>query len=326
MGVLRGAWSDRKYSCTSQQRPFRATQQRSVHYDCRSDWSYKSEYQQYHYAHTHTHGGTLSESLPLTGRDHTIPQSITTQILSLLIRLLVPLPLLSVSFYPSRSLLVSPVLSTHIMTGTNAARLTDSVFCTNLHPPQPHSHTTWCCSLPRPDSASDYRSPATKTNHYATDDPTAAPIDSSNATTNTNSHLAIAGQPADGITIVEHPLAHINTSTTATATQAQPMKQQPHHTAMSNATGDGLVVDSNIGGPLGGTKVTGTHTGDSTADGRSVNPGINIGVSTHQYTAPVGTTGIGGGVADSGTGMAGVVQPTNPVGQPVNHSTASATR
>ena len=102
------------------------------------------------------------------------------------------------------------------------------------------------------------------------------------------------------------------------------------------ATGDGLMVASNLGGPLGGSVVLGgqcecTRNGGTCGHGAgmcscrgcttaatSLNPGINIGVSTHQYTAPVGTSGIGGGVADPGVGMAGVVNTTNPIGQPVN--------
>ena len=164
----------------------------------------------------------------------------------------------------------------------------------------------------------DLRSPATTTNHYARDDPTAAPIGGS---TGTASHLATAGHPADGVVIndgtggyttqtQQQRRATTATTTTATATTTMP---QPQHTVPSGATGDGLVVDSNIGGPLGGSKVVG-GTG-RTNDATSVNPGINIGVSTHQYTAPVGTSGIGGGVADPGVGMAGVVHPTNPIGQ-----------
>jgi hypothetical protein len=50
----------------------------------------------------------------------------------------------------------------------------------------------------------------------------------------------------------------------------------------------------------------------------SVNPGVNVGMSTVQYTAPVGTTGLGGGVAEAGTGIPGVVNPTNTVGVPVS--------
>jgi len=55
----------------------------------------------------------------------------------------------------------------------------------------------------------------------------------------------------------------------------------------------------------------------------TVNPGINIGISTNQYTAPVGTTGIGGGVADPGTGIAGQVRPVNSGGAYVAPSDAN---
>lgn len=48
-----------------------------------------------------------------------------------------------------------------------------------------------------------------------------------------------------------------------------------------------------------------------TAQATTVNPGINIGVSTAQYTAPAGTSGLGGGVADPHTGIAGLVHPNN---------------
>ena len=179
----------------------------------------------------------------------------------------------------------------------------------------PHLHLRILILLPCfCPSLSDYRSPATKTNHYVTDDPTAAPIAGS------SSHLATAGHPADGVVINETP----STTTTTTAAATQPIVKQQQHTVPSGATGDGLVVDSNIGGPLGGSKVVGGR-GDSNTDATSVNPGINIGVSTHQYTAPVGTSGIGGGVLDSGTGMAGVVHPTNPIGQPVSTKTANTT-
>lgn len=109
-----------------------------------------------------------------------------------------------------------------------------------------------------------------------------------------------------------------------------------HHTIPSGANGDGLLVASNLGGPLGGSVVLGgqcecTRNGGKCGHGAgqcscrgcttaatSINPGINIGVSTHQYTAPVGTSGIGGGVADPGVGMSGVVNPTNSIGQPVS--------
>jgi len=103
-------------------------------------------------------------------------------------------------------------------------------------------------------------------------------------------------------------------------------------------SGDGLVVNNGLGGPLGGSVVLGgqcecTMNGGSCQHGAgkcmcrgcttratTVNPGINIGVSTTQYTAPVGTTGIGGGVADPGVGIAGLVHSQNASGQQVNPS------
>ena len=207
----------------------------------------------------------------------------------------------------------------------------------------------------------DYRSPATTTNHYLNSD----------ATTAGASNLATLGHPADGVVISggpttatthsavvdpalttgahhshhhghHHGAAHgATTTTTTTATQqavpaVAPMGSQVHHTLPSGATGDGLVLGSNIGGPLGGSVVMGgqcectrnggvcSHkAGQCTCRGcttaaTSVNPGINIGVSTHQYTAPVGTSGIAGGVTESGVGMAGVVNSTNPAGQPTS--------
>jgi len=188
----------------------------------------------------------------------------------------------------------------------------------------------------------DYRSPATTTNHYTKDDPTASNIKM--ATT----HIATVGHPADGVIINEDLNAHHGrhevtsaTTTTTTATQQQPaaMAARPVHTVPSGANGDGLVLASNLGGPLGGSVVLGGQceclrnggkcghgVGQCSCRGcttaaTSINPGINVGVSTHQYTAPVGTSGIGGGVADPGVGMAGVVNSTNPVGQPVNAAT-----
>jgi hypothetical protein len=109
----------------------------------------------------------------------------------------------------------------------------------------------------------------------------------------------------------------------------------PLHTQQS---GDGLAVVSGIGGPLGGSVVLGgqcecLRNGGTCSHGAgkclcrgcttaatTVNPGINIGVSTTQYTAPVGTTGLGGGVSEAGTQMAGVVNNTNTVGQPITAS------
>ena len=181
----------------------------------------------------------------------------------------------------------------------------------------------------------DYRSPATTTNHYASADPTAV----SNA-----SNLATLGHPAGGVVINEDPNAYttsqraVATTTTTTTTAAQQAAPvvAAKHTLPSGQTGDGLVVASNLGGPLGGTIVLGGQceclrnggtcghgAGQCTCRGcttaaTSINPGINIGVSTHQYTAPVGTSGIGGGVGEGGVGMAGVVNPTNPIGQPVS--------
>jgi len=55
----------------------------------------------------------------------------------------------------------------------------------------------------------------------------------------------------------------------------------------------------------------------------TVHPGINLGMSTTQYTAPVTTTGIGGGVADPGVGIAGVVHPVNASGAMVNPTDAN---
>jgi len=101
-------------------------------------------------------------------------------------------------------------------------------------------------------------------------------------------------------------------------------------------SGDGLVVNNGLGGPLGGSVVMGgqcecTMNGGSCQHGAgkcvcrgcttratTINPGINVGVSTTQYTAPVGTTGIAGGVTDPGVGIAGVVNPVNSSGQWVN--------
>jgi len=99
---------------------------------------------------------------------------------------------------------------------------------------------------------------------------------------------------------------------------------------------NGLVVDNSIGGALGSAVVLGgqcecTRNGGvcEHGDGKcicrgcttratTVNPGINVGISTNQYTAPVGTTGIGGGVADPGVGIAGMIHPTNTTGTFVN--------
>ena len=66
---------------------------------------------------------------------------------------------------------------------------------------------------------SDYRSPATTTNHFfVKDDPTAAPISGStdtdttsnatNTTPATHSHVATAGHPADGVVISDNSTKH----------------------------------------------------------------------------------------------------------------------
>jgi len=105
---------------------------------------------------------------------------------------------------------------------------------------------------------------------------------------------------------------------------------QMQNTVPNAANRDGLVVNDGLGGPLGGAVILGgqceclanggacSHGAGKcvcrgcTSQATTVNPGINIGVSTAQYTAPAGTSGFGGGVADKGTGIAGLVQP-NPV-------------
>ena len=189
------------------------------------------------------------------------------------------------------------------------------------------------------------------------DDPSAVPVVNSGNVKAASGHVATVGHPADGVVINEDLNAHHTThhhhghhhhaqhetvpvaTTTTTTTQQQPagsMAARPVHTLPSGANGDGLVVASNLGGPLGGSVVLGgqcecLRNGGTCGHGAgqcscrgcttaatSINPGINIGVSTHQYTAPVGTTGIGGGVADPGVGMAGMVNSTNPIGQPVS--------
>jgi len=55
----------------------------------------------------------------------------------------------------------------------------------------------------------------------------------------------------------------------------------------------------------------------------TVNPGVNIGISTTQYTAPAGTSGIGGGVTEPGVGIAGMIHPVNTSGQMVNPTDAN---
>jgi len=102
-----------------------------------------------------------------------------------------------------------------------------------------------------------------------------------------------------------------------------------------------LVVDNSIGGAFGSGVVLGgqcecvRNSGSCehgagkcicrgcTTRATTVNPGVNLGMSTTQYTAPVGTTGIGGGVADPGVGIAGVVYPTNTTGVMVNPADAN---
>jgi len=109
------------------------------------------------------------------------------------------------------------------------------------------------------------------------------------------------------------------------------------HTVAGTRSGDGLVVDNTMGEAtvLGG-QCECTMNGGSCSHGQgkcicrgcttratTVHPGINIGMSTTQYTAPVSTTGIGGGVADPGVGIAGVVHPTNASGGHVNPTDAN---
>lgn len=102
---------------------------------------------------------------------------------------------------------------------------------------------------------------------------------------------------------------------------------QFQNTVPNAANRDGLVVNDGLGGPLGGAVVLGgqceclanggacSHGAGRcvcrgcTSQSTTVNPGINIGVSTAQYTAPAHTSGLGGGVGEHGTGIAGLVQP-----------------
>lgn len=113
---------------------------------------------------------------------------------------------------------------------------------------------------------------------------------------------------------------------------------QMQNTLPNAANRDGLVVNDGIGGPLGGAVILGgqceclanggacSHGAGQcvcrgcTSQATTVNPGINIGVSTAQYTAPAGSSGFGGGVNDRGTGIAGLVQP-NPASQMAGHHT-----
>jgi len=119
------------------------------------------------------------------------------------------------------------------------------------------------------------------------------------------------------------------------------MTGPPQHTVAGSGNGDGLVVNNGLGGPLGGSVVLGgqcecTRNGGSCQHGAgkcicrgcttratTVNPGINVGVSTSQYTAPVGTSGIGGGVADHGVGISGIVNTKNASGATVNATDAN---
>lgn len=102
---------------------------------------------------------------------------------------------------------------------------------------------------------------------------------------------------------------------------------QIQNTVPNAANRDGLVVNDGLGGPLGGAVVLGgqceclasggacKHGAGAcvcrgcTSQSTTVNPGINIGVSTAQYTAPAHTSGLGGGVGERGTGIAGLVHP-----------------
>lgn len=112
---------------------------------------------------------------------------------------------------------------------------------------------------------------------------------------------------------------------------------QIQNTVPNAANRDGMVVNDGLGGARGGAAVLGaqcecTMNGGQcqhgagacvcrgcTTKATTINPGINIGVSTTQYTAPAGTTGIGGGVAEYGTGIAGLMHTnTVPSGRPVD--------
>jgi len=111
---------------------------------------------------------------------------------------------------------------------------------------------------------------------------------------------------------------------------------QLQNTVPNAANRDGLVVNDGIGGARGGAAILGgqcecTMNGGHCAHGAgncvcrgcttkatTINPGINIGVSTTQYTAPAGTTGIGGGVMERGTGIAGLVHADNTATRPVD--------
>jgi len=149
------------------------------------------------------------------------------------------------------------------------------------------------------------------------------------------SNVATLGHPANGVAINQ-------TTTTTTSTAAHPHTHSTAttapvtHTQAGNQNSDGLALVSGLGGPLGGSVVLGgqcecTRNGGvcshgagkcmcrgCTAAATTINPGINIGVSTTRYTAPVGTSGLGGGVSEHGTGMSGVMNATNTVGVPVN--------
>jgi hypothetical protein len=162
------------------------------------------------------------------------------------------------------------------------------------------------------------------------------------------SNVATLGHPSNGVAINQ------TTTTTTSSTTTDHHHHHPHHptttattaanapvthTQAGNNNSDGLALVSGLGGPLGGSVVLGgqcectrnngvcSHGAGKcmcrgcTAAATTINPGINIGVSTTQYTAPVGTSGLGGGVAESGTGMSGVMNSTNTVGAPVNTAT-----
>ena len=220
---------------------------------------------------------------------------------------------------PSRSPLSLPT------TRSSHDRYAPSAFAVRRVPRSSLSHNL---SLRSALLMSDYRSPAATTSQYAKEDPN-APVGSSG-----HSHVATLGHPSDGVVVNESSTQHSTTAhhshpsavshhTTTTTTSAATAAPQVHHTVPSGVTGDGLVVDSNIGGPLSDASVRGARS--SASDATTLNPGINIGVSTHQYTAPVGTSGLGGGVGEKGTGMAGVVHGTNPLGQPVTNTHTGVT-
>jgi len=115
----------------------------------------------------------------------------------------------------------------------------------------------------------------------------------------------------------------------------------PSSTVGGAHNGDGLVVDNSLGGVFGSGVVLGgqcecLRNGGTCEHGAgqcvcrgcttratTVNPGVNIGISTTQYTAPAGTSGIGGGVTEPGVGIAGMVHPVNTTGKMVNPTDAN---